>query len=485
MKAIMLMFDTLNRHMLPPYGCDWTVAPNFRRLAEKTAVFNNAYIGSMPCMPARRELHTGRYNFLHRIWGPLEPFDDSMPEILKKNSIYTHLITDHMHYFEDGGCTYHTRYNSWEFIRGLQGDPWKGQVADPEIPKHIGHRDTMPSWRQDWINRKNFKNDSDYPIAQVFENAFDFLRTNGKDDGWFLQIENFNPHEPFFSPEKYKQFYKDTYKGRHFNWPDYAEVAESPEEIEHCRFEYAAMLTMCDDYLGRLLDIMDELDLWNETMLIVNSDHGILLGEHGRWGKRVCSNYNEIARIPLFIWDPRSKIQNVTRESLVQTIDLAPTLLDYFGISVPEDMQGKVLKDTIERDQPIREALLFGLFGAQINCTDGRYVYMRAPQVPYGEYLFNYTLMPTYLGERFSPEELADCQLSPPHSFTKGCPLLKVKPRKLPTKPFLSYEKFKTMLFDLKHDPEQKNPVDDPEVEKMMIEHMIKLMKDTDAPAEQ
>ena len=79
MKAIMLMFDSLNRAMLPPYGCQWTHAPNFWRLAEKTVTFDRSYAGSLPCMPARRELHTGRYNFLHRSWGPIEPCDDSMP----------------------------------------------------------------------------------------------------------------------------------------------------------------------------------------------------------------------------------------------------------------------------------------------------------------------------------------------------------------------------------------------------------------------
>ena len=82
MKSIMIMFDTLNRRMLPPYSNDWVHAPNFQRLADHTAVFDRCYVGSMPCMPARRELHTGRYNFLHRGWTPLEPFDDSMPEIL-------------------------------------------------------------------------------------------------------------------------------------------------------------------------------------------------------------------------------------------------------------------------------------------------------------------------------------------------------------------------------------------------------------------
>lgn len=95
MKAVMLMYDTLTRNYLPNYGCDFSIMPNFKRLAQKTVTFDEFYGGSMPCMPARRELHTGKYNFLHRGWGPLEPYDDSLPEALSKNGIYTHLATDH------------------------------------------------------------------------------------------------------------------------------------------------------------------------------------------------------------------------------------------------------------------------------------------------------------------------------------------------------------------------------------------------------
>lgn len=62
MKAVMLMFDTLTRNHLAPYGGD-AITPNFTRLAQESAQFDRFYVGSMPCMPARRELHTGRYNF--------------------------------------------------------------------------------------------------------------------------------------------------------------------------------------------------------------------------------------------------------------------------------------------------------------------------------------------------------------------------------------------------------------------------------------
>ena len=116
MKAIFILFDSLNRLALENYGGENVKTPNFRRLANKSIVFDKHYVGSMPCMPARRDMHTGHLSFLHRSWGPLEPFDNSFPELLRKKGIYTHLITDHYHYWEDGGGTYHNRFNSYEFV---------------------------------------------------------------------------------------------------------------------------------------------------------------------------------------------------------------------------------------------------------------------------------------------------------------------------------------------------------------------------------
>ncbi|MDF2964036.1 MAG: sulfatase [Paenibacillus sp.] len=480
MKAIMVMFDTLNRHMLPPYGCDWTHAPNFKRLAEKTVKFENSYVGSMPCMPARREMQTGRYNFLHRGWGPLEPFDDSMPELLKKQGVYTHLVTDHQHYWEDGGCTYHTRYSSFELIRGQEGDPWKGHVKDPVRPESLGGHNAGHLVRQDWVNRTYIREEADFPQAQTFERGIEFIQHNYKEDRWFLQLETFDPHEPFHAPETYRQLYPHSYNGKHFDWPSYAPVHQSKEEVNHVRLEYAALLSMCDAYLGRVLDVMDSLDLWKDTLLIVNTDHGFLLGEHDWWAKCVQPFYNEIAHTPLFIWDPRSGKQGESRQSLVQTIDLAPTLLEFFNVDIPKDMQGKALRDTIERDTPVREAALFGIHGGHINCTDGRYVYMKAPASPSNEPLFNYTLMPTHMRSRFSIEELSTVELAEPFAFTK-----QLKTMKINTKSYVAAHSFGTMLFDVQQDPGQLHPLNDPEAESCMRNLMIRLMKENDAPAEQ
>ncbi len=475
MKAIMVMYDSLNRHMLPNYGCDWTLAPNFVRLGERATTFENHYIGSMPCIPARRELHTGRHNFLHRSWGPFEPFDDSTFSLMRQNGIYSHLVSDHYHYWEDGGATYHHRYSSWVNVRGQEGDAWRGEVQDPPYIEHLGR-----VARQDQVNRKYMQEEQLTPQARTFAEGKLFLENNWDQDNWFLQIETFDPHEPFFTLKQWKDKYNYDWEGPHFDWPKYERVTEDPDAVEYLRFQYAALLTQCDHYLGTVIDFMDEHDMWEDTMLMVVTDHGFFLGEHDWWGKARIPWYNETAHIPLFIWDPRSMKSGVRRSSLTQTIDIGPTLLGYFGLDQPESMQGSDLLELIRSDVAVRDVALYGMFGAHVNITDGRYVYMRAPEGS-NEPLNQYTLMPTHMRSPFSPRELANMQWNEPLAFSKGCPVMRI--------PALGRRDldglFVTQLFDLSSDPGQTSPTSNAEVEARLTNFMIDAMKWNHAPAEQ
>lgn len=478
----MVMFDTLNRHFLPNYGCDWIHAPNFQRLDDRAVTFDNAWVGSMPCMPARRDLHTGRLSFLHRSWGPIEPFDDSLPEILKRNGVHTHLATDHYHYFEEGGATYHTRYSSWEFNRGQEWDAWKGEIRDPERPELFPGLERQKN-RQNWINRKYMETPEKQSIARTFDQGLEFMRTNGGEDNWFLQIETFDPHEPYFTHEKHKSLYPHGFDGGHFDWPEYRRVNETDRKaVEHVRYQYAANLSLCDEHLGRVLNLMDELDLWEDTLLIVCTDHGFLLSEHDWWGKNRMPLYNEIAHIPLWIWDPRSGKRSVRRDSLVQLIDFAPTLLEFFGLTPTTDMIGQSLAETVAQDEAIKETALFGLFGGQVNITDGRWVYMRGPATAENTPLYQYTLMPAHLPHTFDVRELQDIQLREPFSFTKGCRTMKMASG--PVHHSIQHE-FGTLLFDLEGDYGQSAPVKNSAAETRMIQLLIREMERLDAPGEQ
>ena len=493
MKAVMLMFDTLNRHFLPPYGCNWTIAPNFRRLAERTCVFDRCYVGSMPCMPARRELHTGRYNFLHRSWGPLEPYDDSAVEMLSAHGVYTHLVTDHQHYWEDGGATYHFRYTSFDFVRGQEGDPFHGDVAYMKGYDKINCTAGDFKQRMDQVNRRLFAREQDMPQVRTMEKGLEFIRQNRDADDWFLQIECFDPHAPFFVPEEYRALYGDEWEGPTFDWPGYGRAEEDPAKRKHVRTTYAALLTMCDKYLGKILDALDEQDLWKDTMLIVNTDHGFLLEEHDYWGKNIMPWYNETAHIPLFIWDPRHpETAGQRRNALVQTIDLPPTLLRFFGLEPTPDMQGADLEKTITGDSSVRDYALFGVYGGHVCVTDGDTVYMRGVGNSGNEPLYQYTYMPMHLYNMFSVPEMRTTELADSFSFTKGCRLMKIKSGPWVTKDtharigYVNVDHIReNLLFDLLQDPEQKHPVQDEILENRMIQALLRLMRESDAPLEQ
>lgn len=476
MKAIMIMYDSLNRHMLPNYGCDWTLAPNFNRLGDRAVVFDNHYVGSMPCIPARRELHTGRHNFLHRAWGPWEPFDDSTFTLMRQNGIYSHLVSDHYHYWEDGGATYHHRYSSWVNVRGQEGDTWKGEVKDPDWIEHLGRVN-----RQDQINRKYMQKEELTPQARTFAEGLEFLETNHDQDNWFLQIETFDPHEPFFTLKQWKDKYNHDWDGPLFDWPKYERVSEDPDAVEYLRYQYAALLTQCDHYLGTVIDFMDDHDLWEDTMLMVVTDHGFLLGEHDWWGKGRMPWYNETAHIPFFVWDPRTKTRGVHRSSITQTIDVGPTLLGWFDIEQPKDMQGVDLLSLTENDTPVRDCALYGMFGGHVNVTDTHYCYMRGPENG-NDSLAHYTLMPTHMRSPFSPQELSNMQWHQGFSFTKGCPVMRI-----PAGGGMAAASraFKTQLFDLACDPGQLEPIHDTAIESEMQSKMIAAMQWNEAPAEQ
>lgn len=482
MKAILILYDSLRRCTLPSYGDAVTYAPNFTRLAEKSAVFDHCYVGSLPCMPARRELHTGRYNFLHCGWGPLEPFDDSMPEMLKKAGIHTHLVTDHGHYFEDAGHGYHTKYKTWELVRGQEGDPWKGDL-DPEIrpSTQVPVRDPAalafrgPLFRQDAVNRKYMPDVSSSAENRVFDGGLEFIDTNHGYDNWFLQIESFDPHEPFYTFEEFLQHYELPDVGKDLDWPPYDRVYESPEVVEHLKARYRALVSQCDMNLGRVLDRMDRYDLWKDTLLIVCTDHGYLLGEHGWWAKNNMPCFDEIVHTPLFIADPRAKeAAGTRRNALVQTIDLAPTLLEYFGVPQTERMQGRPLKDAVASDTPVHDYALFGHFGRQLCITDGRYVYMPEPHGDEAP-VYSYTLQAGGM-----KDVLKKAELSAPLPFTKGMPVLKI-PQQMNDSVLREYGE---LLFDLKNDPDEEQNLQDPDMILKMRAALVKKLKESDAPEE-
>ena len=499
MRAIFCLFDSLNRSALGCYGGLSVETPNFDRFASRAMVFDNHYVGSLPCMPARRDLHTGRLNFMHRSWGPLEPFDNSFPTLMRDAGVYAHLITDHMHYFEDGGATYHGRFSSWDFIRGQEYDPWKAMVQPPVerfrekfSDKHypFGDEGTVTGRgavrRQHAINREFIVDEADFPGARCYASAFEFLDLNRSADDWFLLLECFDPHEPFMAPERFKAAYRTGYNGGILDWPYYEKVTESADEIAEIRANYAALVAMCDDYFGRLIDYLDTHGMWEDTALILSTDHGLLLSEHDWWGKNLQPYYQEIANIPLIVHDPRQPQYAGTRfGALTQTFDLMPTLLDLFGIEPPPEVRGHSVVGAADR---AREVAVFGMFGGPIGVCDGRHAYYIYPEDLYAPGLGEYTLMPMHLNSFFSADEMKTARLVHDFAFTKDMPVMRVDAlqdaRRIPMHDGELFHDTGTKLFDLAADPGQTTPIRDEAVEDRLRRALTEVLSAHEAPTE-
>lgn len=492
MKTIFILFDSLNRSALSCYGGQ-IQTPHFDRLASRAALFDSHFAGSLPCMPARRDMQTGRLNFLHRSWGPLEPFDDSFAARMKTAGVYSHLVSDHYHYFEDGGATYHTRYSSWDFIRGQESDPHVAMVEPPldrfkKAYHPLQFEDTRDGHRlQGMINREAVRGEADYPVVKCVDAALAFLRENHSAKTWFLQMETFDPHEPFTAPEAFRD--GDTgYTGPTLDWPRYREVEETDAEIAELRENYAALVRFCDAQLGRLLAAFDEYDLWQDTAIVLTTDHGFLLGEHDWWAKNRMPFFNEVAHIPLMIYHPELSVAGGSHISaLTQTTDLMPTLLELHGLPANGHMTGRSLLPLLFGATTTgRDIALYGIFGGAINATDGRYTYFRYPEDMETTELFEYTLMPMHNRSLFEVRELALAELYRGFSFTQGAPVLQIPALKDAKRSPRQggFAQTQTCLYDLQNDPQQTRPFRNAEIESQLMEAMAAEMASHEAPEE-
>lgn len=496
MKAVFVLFDSLCRTAVGCYGPTPVHTPNFDRFAARAVTFDTHFVGSLPCMPARRDLHTGRLNFLHRSWGPIEPFDNSFPEELRSAGIHTHLVTDHMHYFEDGGATYHGRFRTWNFIRGQEYDPWKAMVQPPlerlrekYSPRHY---DFDAGWKrlQHAVNSEFMEEERDLPLPRCFASAFEFLDHNRNADPWFLMLECFDPHEPFQAPKRFKEAYRTSWQGGVLDWPHYEKVTDNAEEIAEIRANYAALVAACDHYFGQLLDYFDRYDLWKTTALILSTDHGFLLAEHDWWGKNLMPYYTEISHIPLIVHHPAHMDRaGERRTSLTQTMDLMPTFLDLYGLPVPPEVRGHSIVPLLALDTPRRDLGIFGMFGGPIGATDGRYTYYLYPADLYAPGLHEYTLMPMHLHSLFSVAEMRTLVLVDAFDFTKGMPILRIEALKDARRiPIHDNKRFDpgvgTTLYDLETDPQQMHPFRNATIERRFLDGIGDVLRAHDAPIE-
>lgn len=195
----------------------------------------------------------------------------TLPSVLRENGVFTHITTDHTHYFEIGGENYCYLFNTWDYHRGQEFDTWISRVNQPLVdPESYGKKSS-----QYLLNRTRFTKEEEYPSPRTFRSACSWVEQNKGADDFFLMVESFDPHEPFDCPEKYHQMYNDNYVGREFCWPTYAEVTEPADAVEHLEKCYLGTLSMADYWFGRLLETLKENVCMRIRLLFLRPTMGI------------------------------------------------------------------------------------------------------------------------------------------------------------------------------------------------------------------
>ncbi len=402
MNVILILIDSCNRHYLSPYGCKSVKTSNIRELADRGVTFTNHFIGSAPCMPARRELMAGRREFLWRGWGHMEPFDEPLAAECRKLGAATQIVTDHYHYWEGGAHGYLEHFDGSEMIRGHEFDYWKTvpQPNEPDWVRAINrHRPGQGS--RYYRNVAHFSCVEDFHSPTAFRNAAEWIDANAhRHEQFFLQIESFDSHEPWYVPEPYRSMYTDDLNPVYTCWPPYQSLEQrrsflrqtSPAELEYIRAQYKGKLAMVDDSLSQIWAAMEKHKLWEDTVVIFTTDHGHELAEAIRsidevtddardhtlrrpYGKEH-PHYLSTSNIPLIVWHPHLTNGGKRADAITCGVDIYSTILGALGASEDKGPHSRSVLPLLSGDMG-RDFTYWGAFGGGICCTDGEHVLLQ------------------------------------------------------------------------------------------------------------
>ena len=170
----------------------------------------------------------------------------------------------------------------------------------------------------------------------------------------FLVVDGYAPHEPWDTPEEYVSLYDDgPYGGPEPYSVIYGDSNYLTErELERMKARYAGEVTMVDRWLGKFLDKMRQMNLFENTLLILLSDHGVAFGEHGITGKPAYALWPEITDVPFMIRHPEGKGAGETSDFFASTHDVAPTILGFLGMEPEQPMDGQDLSVLFDGGAP-------------------------------------------------------------------------------------------------------------------------------------
>ncbi|WP_303236653.1 sulfatase [uncultured Bilophila sp.] len=367
-NAIVLMFDTLSAKYVGCYGNEWIKTPNMDRLAREGVLFENWYTEGLPTVPCRRAMLTGRYTLPKSGWVALSMDDTTIADLCWGRPIDTALVFD-CPMFRLPKFGYTRGFDKVWFLHGheadehfFDGDPLIHMDVDDYFDETSCEKysarsgsealEAIKAMSASLLSEVQYwKTPEDRYVAKTIKKAVEYLRQVDRNKQFFLWIDSFDPHEPWLPPSTYMGLpcpYDPDWKGKDefMPLPDIASEVYTEEQLHHIRMLYAELVTLCDTWLGHLMDAIRELGLESSTLLMMVSDHGSPQG-NGEWGHglmRKCRPwpYEELAHAPVIARCPGVRPGQRIR-AFTQSCDVAPTVCDWLGIGVHPDMQGKSL----------------------------------------------------------------------------------------------------------------------------------------------
>jgi len=371
-NVLLICVDDL-RPQLGCFGHKEMTSPNIDRLADEGRLFTRHYVQVAVCGPSRCSMLTGKPQGEWDCWGQLRKLKTkpeqpvSLPHLFRKNGYRTVCIGKVSH--QPGGvigkkAEIHEVPFSWDLAYAPVG-PWKTPWGaffsyDKGRIREYGYGSddrTMPAYEAADVL------DTGYADGLNAAEAIKQLRAM-KDRKFFLAVGFYKPHLPFNAPKKYWGLY-DAEKIQlarnpfvptnvdpkismhpsfelttHYNWPSgKGNVTETEARI--LRHAYFACVSYVDAQIGKVLDEVRRLGLDKNTVIALWSDHGWHLGEHAMWGKQ--TNFEVAVRSPLILKVPGMPEPGKRTQSLVETVDLYPTLAEFCGLDAPDDLTGTSL----------------------------------------------------------------------------------------------------------------------------------------------
>ncbi|MBI4557960.1 MAG: sulfatase [Candidatus Hydrogenedentes bacterium] len=383
MNIILMVFDSLRKDCVgvygsPPWGRVHT--PNFDAFAKQSLVMTRAYPESLPTLPARRALYTGRrvypfHNADYRLkgdflgapgWGPIPEEQPTLAELLREAGYRTGLIADLYHMFKPSK-NYWRGFDQWTYLRGQESDPSRSgprltqAELDYWLPKQMQTEWATQFVERCILNMRDRVKEEDYFAPRVLKEAALWLEQNQDAERFFLTIESFDPHEPWLVPAHYRKMYMDE-DGPEQVISGYKDTSKlDPKLMRRTQANYSGAVTQCDRWFGHLMETLRVLRLLENTMVFLFADHGHSIGDRNYLGKRGYPSSPEVYDVPLMVRFPGAKHAGNRSEMFVQHTDVTATVLQQAGVALPAELDGK----------PFLEEALAGRPGTRDHVTVG------------------------------------------------------------------------------------------------------------------